>query len=129
MTLPPADGQDKVHALFSAQRNALVHLGEPGIRLHAAQLRIADAQFVQLGLHILQQPQANGCAAVMEQHFRAAEFPDQRAGPGLRAAPKEDFCWRIVFKIDHRFAPSQFSLSKGAPHSGQNFGVSPGSGV
>ena len=90
---------------------------------------MSDSQPVKLCLHVVEQAQPLGGAAVMDEHVRAAELTDKQARFFLRAAPEENLGGRVVFKINHIGIPVQLSLEKGVPHSGQNRGVSPGSGV
>ena len=106
-----AHRQQEIHTLGAAKGEALLHLGKPGIRHHAAQLDIADARFLQRGLDRVQQAAAlDAAAAVMQQCFRAAELFHHLARAALRIPSEQHLRGRKVAEIIH--VPSSLLFSK-----------------
>ena len=97
-----ADGEKKVRACFFCESDALAHLAEPGVRLHAAEQLVRDALgFERIGAAV-KQPRAHGAAAaVNDERMRAAAFADKLAAAAFGVAPENDLRGNAVFKVLH----------------------------
>ena len=103
-----AHRQDQVNLFLPAQRDALVHQGQPGVGLDAAQFHKIDARLFQRRSHLVIQPAPlDAAAAVVQQHLlrvRLEELPDLPLG-----APPEHHARRgVKLKILHRNPPSLY---------------------
>ena len=101
-----AHGQNPVDVLFLAQRDALPHQADLGVRTHAAQLRVLDARRVERCFHAVDEPACDGALpAIVQQHAPRAALGQFRAHLLFRAAPEHEVRRRHEFEVLHGLRP------------------------